>query len=145
MTTGDKTPWRWQALDAIVYVVAVTVIVVVASIAISFALGGDWLGVKYILFIVGFVLFGIGTLKLRPTAAWRKGDGNREKALLQTGRDSDHESESWLQARIQRVPPLDRYGLRPNERLSDGAKLFLASVLILLLSFVLESVFGIAR
>lgn len=134
MTTGVLGR---QLLDAFVYAVVVTATAVVGSIAISFALGGNWLGVKFILFIVGIGLFGIGTLKLRPAAAWSDSD----KSQTQT----NSSEETWLQARIQRVPPLDRYGLRPDERLSDGVKLFLVSVLILLVSFSLETVFGITR
>lgn len=130
MTTGVLGR---QVLDAFVYAVAVTAIAVIGSIAISFALGGNWLGVKYILFIVGIGLFGVGTLKLRPSAAW----SDRE--------ESHNSEETWLQARLQRVPPLDRYGIRPNDRLSNGVKLFLGSVLTLLVSFSLEVVFGIAR
>lgn len=132
MTTGVLGR---QALDAFVYAVVVTAIAVVGSIAISFTLGGNWLGVKYILFLVGIGLFGIGTIKLRPSAAWS--DSNKDR--------SHNSEETWLQARIQHVPPLDRYGLRPDERLSDGVKLFLVSVLILLVSFSLEIVFGITR
>lgn len=129
-----------QALDAIAYAVAVTAIVVVGSIAISFTLGGDWIGVKYVLFIVGIGMFGISTFKLRPTAAWRdsSGDGNTGSEHLQTS-----EGESRVQAAVQRVPPLNRYELHPNERLSGGAKLFLASIFVLAVSFLMESVFGV--
>lgn len=134
MITGDRTRGR-QALDALVYAVAITAIAVIGSIAISFAFGGKWLGVKYILFLVGIGLFGIGTLKLRPSAAWSENEESQTR----------NDEETWLQARIQHIPPLDRYGLRPNDRLSNGAKLFLASVLILLASFSLEIVFGVTR
>lgn len=134
-----------QALEAIIYAVAVTVIVVIVSIVISFALSGGWVGVKLILFVVGFGLFGIATFKLRPTASWRENDengsGNKNSELLQM--DSDNESR--LQRAIYRVPPLDRYGLHPNERLSGGVKLFLASILVLVVSYLMEAVFDVTR
>lgn len=145
----ERSIWGRKALDAIIYAVAVTAIVVVVSIAISFALSGGWTGVKLILFIVGFGLFGIATFKLYPTAAWRESDrngsgsesGNKNSELVQTDRDN----ESRLQQAIHRVPPLDQYRLHPDERLSIGVKLFLASVLILLVSFLMESVFGVIQ
>jgi hypothetical protein len=130
-----------QALDAIVYAIVVTAIVGITSIAVSFVLGWGLVGVKFILFVVGFVLFGIGTLKLRPTSPWQEGDENESSEVSHAGSDND----SPLQRAIHRVLPLDQHELRPNNRLSDGAKLFLASVFMLVVSFLMESVFDIAR
>ncbi|MFC6960554.1 DUF7555 family protein [Halocatena marina] len=135
MTTGEGVLWRRQALDAIVYAIVVTVIVVIGSIVVSFTLGGGWIGVKYILFIVGIGLFGVGTFKLRPTAPWR------DSELVST--DSDR--ASWIQMRIEQIPPLDQYGLQPNDRISDGVKILFASILILIVSFALEVFFSVAR
>lgn len=122
-----------QALDAVVYAVAVTTIVVVGAAAVSFVFGGSWLGVKFILFFVGIGLFGIGTFQLRPTPPWR--DEGRLPSIDRGG----------LQPILQRLPPLDRYGLPADDRLPIGAKLLLASVLVLAVSFALETVFGITR
>lgn len=122
-----------QALDALVYAVAVTAIVVVGAAAVSFVLGGNWLGVKFILFFVGIGLFGIGTFQLRPTPPWR--DEKRLPSL----------DSGALQPTLQRLPPLDRYGLPADDRLPIGAKLLLASVLVLAFSFALETVFGVTR
>lgn len=122
-----------QVLDLFVYAVAVTTIVVVGAIVISFGLGGNWLGVKYILFFVGICLFGIGTLKLQPTPPWR--DESRLPSL----------NQPVLQPFLQRLPPLDTYGVAADKRLPVGAKLLLVSVFILGLSFALETVFGVAR
>jgi hypothetical protein len=128
-----------QALDAIVYAVVVTAIVGIVSIAISFVLGWGLVGVKFILFVVGFGLFGIATFKLRPTSPRRKDAGNESSEL------SHSDNDSPLQRAIHRVLPLDLSELHPNDRLSDGTKLFLASVLMLVVSFLLESVFSVAR
>jgi hypothetical protein len=130
-----------QALDAIVYAVVVTAIVGIGSTAISFVLGWGLVGVKFILFVIGFVLFGAATFKLRPTAPWREENGSESSGVSYAGSDND----SPLQRAIYRVLPLDQYELHPKDRLSDGAKLFLASVLMLVISFLMESVFDVAR
>ncbi|RRJ29147.1 DUF7555 family protein [Halocatena pleomorpha] len=122
-----------QAVDAFVYAVAVTTIALVSAVIVSFALGGGWVGVKFILFLIGIGLFGVGTFALRPTPPWR------DHSRLPTP------DRSVLQSRLQRLPPLDAYGLTADERFPTGAKLLLSSVFILALSFVLETVFGVAR
>lgn len=122
-----------QALDAFVYAVALTTTVVLGAAAVSFALGGGWLGVKFILFFVGIGLFGIGTFELRPTPPWR--DERRLPSL----------DEGTLQPILQGLPPLDRYGLPADKQLPIGAKLLLASVFVLGFSFVLEVLFGVTR
>ena len=128
-----------QALDAIVYAVVVTAIVSIISIVVSFVLGWGLVGVKFTLFVVGFGLFGVSTFKLRPTAPWKEENGNESSEI------SYSDDDSPLQRVIHRVLPLDQYELHPKDRLSDGAKLFLASVLMLVVSFLMESVLGIAR
>lgn len=122
-----------QALDALVYASVLTMIVVVGAVAVSFVLGGSWVGVKFILFLVGIGLFGIGTFELRPTPPWRD-----EKRLPSPDR-------AVLQPAIERFPPLDRYGLRSGKQVPVGVKLLLASALILGVSFVLETAFGVTR
>ncbi|UPM43618.1 DUF7555 family protein [Halocatena salina] len=122
-----------QMVDAFVYAVAVTVIAFVGAAISSFVFGWGWVGVKFVLFVLGIGLFGIGTFALRPTPPWR--DDSR----------LPEPDKPVLQARLQRLPPLDSYGLTADERFPTGAKLLLASVFILALSFVLETVFGVAR
>jgi hypothetical protein len=122
-----------QALDALVYAVAFVAVLVALAAIVSVPLGAGWVGVKYVLFFVGFFLFGLSTLRLRPTPPWKDGD----EAI-------DERDESRFQAAVQRLPPLTRYGLAPDERLPPPAKLFVASVLVLLTSFVMETGFGVA-
>jgi hypothetical protein len=121
-----------QALDVLMYAVVWVATLVAVSAVVSFPLGGGWVGVKYVLFFVGFFLFGLSALRLRPTPPWkddRETSGERE--------------ETRFQAFVQRLPPLGRYGLAPDERLSAATKLFIASVLSLVFSYLLETVFGI--
>lgn len=121
-------------LDALVYAIGVAIVLVIASTLASFAVGGGWGGVKYLLFFVGFLLFGVTAFGLRPAGAWTESDG----------RSSANREETRLQALVQATPPLRRYDLAPAERLSVAAKLFVASVLVLGVSFAMERVFGVA-
>ena len=56
-----------RVLEFCQWVFAASASVVVASLALGFVLGGDLLTGKYVLFVVGFLLFGVGTLMLQPT------------------------------------------------------------------------------
>lgn len=56
-----------RVLEFCQWVIAASAAVVVASIALGFVVGGDLLTGKYVLFVVGFLLFGVGTLMLQPT------------------------------------------------------------------------------
>lgn len=127
----ERDRYLRQALDALVYSIVVVVAVVVGSGIVSFPLGFGWVGVKYVLFFLGFFTFGISAFFLRPTPPWKDSDesgGRRE--------------ESRFQAFVQRLPP-DQYELPPDDRLPTAAKLFIASVLMLVVSFVMETSFGV--
>ena len=130
---GRTTQRARQALDALVYAVALVAVLVTIAGAVSFPVGGGWVGVKFVLFFVGFFLFGLSAFQLRPKALWKRDD----EAM------TDQREETRFQAFVQRLPPLGRYGLAPNERLSSPVKLFIASILMLLLSYVLETSFGV--
>ncbi|PSP74048.1 hypothetical protein BRC86_07290 [Halobacteriales archaeon QS_3_64_16] len=123
-----------QVLDALVYSLAVTGLLTLAASVLSVGFGGGLVGVKYLLFLVGFALFAIGAIGMRPTPAWKNGDP--------TGIVGPDE-ETRFQGTLHRLPPLRRYDLAPAERLSAGAKLFITSLLVLGTSFFLETVFGV--
>lgn len=123
-----------QALDALIYGGAVVAVLICGSAVVSFPVGGGWVGVKYVLFFIGFLLFGTSAFQLRPKPPWKRENGDDE---------STKREETHFQALVQRVPPLGRYGLAPDERLSPEAKLFVASVLVLVVSYVMETSFGV--
>lgn len=131
--TGRTAQRARQALDALVYAIAWVAVLVAVSAVVSFPVGGGWVGVKFVLFFVGFFLFGLSAFRLRPTPPWKDDNGGT----------SGEREETRFQAFVQRLPPLGRYGLAPDERLSTAAKLFVASVLALLVSFVMETGFGV--
>lgn len=147
MNDLDRSPRRFrQVLDALVYAIAVTGVVFVIGSVLSFSLGGGFVGVKFFLFLVGFLLFGYGALQLRPARPWdvQKSDGDIEIVRNDgMGEVIGSREETRFQSAVQRIPPLPQYSIPPEERLSPGAKLFIASLVVLLTSFLMEVVFSV--
>jgi hypothetical protein len=124
-----------KTLDAATYAVAVAAIAFLAGSVASFALGGGWVGVKFVLFFVGFGLFGYATFRLRPKKPHEQ-EGDRTAV--------DKDDETRFEAVLGRLPPLMWVHVTPSDRFSPAAKLLLGSVLVLATSFLMESVFGVA-
>jgi len=131
-----------QVLDAAVYAVAVTATVLVPGIPLRF-LGGTAADVVLLTFVAGIVTLGYATYCLLPGKPW--GVEHTESGMEVTRRDRTRtvgaRRETRFQAAVQRLPPLGRYGLPPDERLSPAAKLFVAGVVILLVSVGVEALF----
>jgi hypothetical protein len=124
-----------QLLDLAAYTLAVLAVLFVALGAVSVALGSGLVGVKRGLFVVGFLLLAYSTLKLRPV----RPDKDPSEARIPA--DAGHETP--FQSRVQRLLPAE-YRLEHDDRLADGTKLFVASLVVLVVSFVMETVFGVA-
>ena len=124
-----------QLLDLVAYVLGVLVALFVVLGVVSAFLGMGLIGVKYGLFLVGTLMLGLGSLKLRPVRM----DKDPREALL----PANSGEETPLQAAVQRALPA-QYRLAYGDRLSDGTKLFVASLVVLAVSFAMEAVFGIA-
>lgn len=130
--------WVGRVLDAVTYATAVTAAVVAVAAAVSFPLGFDWVGVKYVLFVVGWVAFGYATFTLRPTPPWKR-DEMTEPSEPSIG----EREESRFQRLAQELPPARFRQLPVDDRLPVGVNMFLASIAILGTSFVMEVVFGV--
>ncbi|WP_195156041.1 DUF7555 family protein [Halococcus agarilyticus] len=126
-----------KLLDLVLYGLAMAAVFVVLTAVVSFALGSGWGGSKYLLFVVGFLLFGLGSFGLRPQGAW-KDDDDDDRLLA-----SSDDEESRFGALVQSIPPLRWYELDPEDRLSLAAKLFVGSLFVLGASFVMETAFGV--
>src|SRR6056297_3107185 len=138
-----------KAVDAVVYALAVAAVVFLLGAVLGVLLGGGLVTAKYVMFVVGILLFGYATFQLRPDPPWsteRTGDG---ETVIVKNDDSDDpvvnsRTETRFQAAVQRIPPLSWYSLPPSDRVSIAAKLFLASLVTLAWSYAMEAVFGIA-
>ena len=125
--TAVSTPRK--LLDALAYAVALSALVFLAATAVSFALGGGWGGVKYLLFVLGFLALGAGAFFLRPTPPWRD-----ESLAKRTG-------QTPFERAVRRL--LGERALAPDQQYPPAARVLLAGVLLLAVSFVMETVFGI--
>ena len=125
--TEVSTPRK--LLDALAYAVALSVAVFLAVTAVSFALGGGWGGVKYLLFLLGFLAFGAGAFFLRPTPPWRD-----EPLVQRSGRTP-------FERLVRRL--LGDRALAPDQQYPPAARVLIAGVLLLAVSFVMETVFGV--
>lgn len=123
-----------KSLDALVYAVAVTVAATLACSVVVLATDSGLVGLKVALFLVGFLLFAYGTIRLWLALS----PADADDTMRPIPRDRTP-FESGL-ARV--APPLD--DLVPMEhRFSPHLKLFIASLLVLGLSLALEVVFGV--
>ncbi|MFC6993023.1 hypothetical protein ACFQH3_15625 [Haladaptatus sp. GCM10025707] len=75
---GDPSLRRQQTLDALVYIFAVTFVLFAVSYVLGFVLGSGWPGVKNMLFVLGFLAFGVAAFQLRPTAPWKDQNPSRD-------------------------------------------------------------------
>lgn len=115
-------------VELVFWVIVVTGVIVAVALGLGFAAGEGLLGAKYVLFVVGFLLFGLGSLGIQPTSP------NEEKRRLSL--DSDEENR--LEAAIQEVPPLRDERLPFDRRIDRGVKIFVTSLVVLAVSAILE-------
>lgn len=152
MSATSGSPNRLhQLVDAVVYALSVTAVASLAALVLAVVLGNDVSAgfVKYTMFI-GLIVLGVGTFKLRPSAAWKKERSSEVEGDVEIARtDTDRRGESIgqdertpFETAVQRVPPLRWYSLPPDQRLSTGAKLFLAGLLVWAASLLTDVVFN---
>jgi len=122
------------ALDTAAYVVSVVVVMTVVSTLLAIAAGGDFVLVKMLLFLFGWLVIGYATARMWPSSP--EDVGPRTTVGRSSGR---------FQRLVDRISPLRwlRTDLHPSERLTPPTKLFVSGVGILVASFLME-VGGIA-
>lgn len=131
---GARATLPRKLLDAVQYAVAVTVAAAAVSAVPSVLLGAGLVGVKYGLFVLGFLAFGYASFLLQPVKPWK--DGSRWRR--------NRDEPTPFQRAVRRLPPAAWFPVDPEDRFGRGAKLFLASLTMLATSYVMEAVFGVA-
>ncbi|MDZ7746444.1 MAG: hypothetical protein U5K28_07990 [Halobacteriales archaeon] len=127
---------RWLRLvELAVWVTAVTAAIVAVAAVPSFLLGIGLLTLKFVLFVVGVLLFGLASVAIQPKRPRR----DRELVTMETA------DEYGFEARLQQLPPLASRRLPFDDRIDRDTKLFVVSLLVLGVSALLEYGFGIAR
>ncbi|MCD2203029.1 DUF7555 family protein [Halobacterium sp. KA-6] len=123
-----------RLIEFVYWVLAASVVVLVVAGVLGFAAGNSLVTVKYLLFVVGFLLFGIGAIGIRPAPA----APHKEKRFSPEGK-SPSGFETW----IQQLPPLNDHPLRFADRISRSWKLLVTSLIVLGVSLFLELGLGV--
>lgn len=127
------TKCRLRVIEFVLWVGAVTAITVSLSLILGFVIGRGLLTAKYTMFVLGFILTGLGSLGLQPQRP------HKETKLLTLDT-----SESRLEARIQNLPPLQDETLRFQRRVGRAPKLFVSGLVVLGVSLLFEFGLGVA-
>lgn len=126
------------AVDAVAYAIVFAVIVVALVTPIGFVYSG-WTGVKIALFLIGMAFFGYGSLRLWLGASQGHsgGQSSPDAPTVSPGQNSR------LQAVLDGLPGYPAAEMPDAARLSPATKLFVGSLLVLGVSYVMEAAFGI--
>lgn len=157
-------------IEFALWVLAATVGIVAASLALGLLVGGDLLTGKYVLFVVGFLVFGLGSFLIqpsrpRPDRAPEASRSHTPDSLSHDTTESDGESaadggrgrppdggsirdvfgpsdthQHRYEAKLQTIGPLADYDLPYGQRISRRYKVFATGLLVLAFSFVMELV-----
>lgn len=136
----DRGRYREYALilfDVVSYAIALTVVFAFLAMTVGISTGGGFVRGKHLLFVFAWVVMAYATFKLWP---------RKSRAIGETRNQSRTGEEiGWFHKRVQLVPP-NRWIPEPHpaRRVSIGAKLFMASLLMFGISFLLEVGFDIS-
>lgn len=131
-------------VDATVYVALVAAIVTSLAFVVGIATGGGFLRMKALLFVAGFGLMAYSTVRLWPSSPEDLERNTMSGVSPAGGSIPAKPNETRFQRFVRRLPPL-RW-LRPpppDHRVSPAGKLFWSSVVVLLVSYLMETVFGV--
>lgn len=128
-----------RAVEFVFWVVAATVVVVAVVGPVTFAAAG-LTGVKYGLFVVGFLMFGVGSFAIQPEPP---DTSLRKRRRLSEFVSLDGTDPNRLELTIARVPPLRGRVLPFERRVGRGPKVFVTSLVVLGVSLVMEFYLGV--
>lgn len=133
--TSRPRAYALIALDTLAYAAVVAAGTLVLSVVVGVVTGGGLVRAKLLLFLAGWVLLALATVRLwprSPTEAATSG-GVRRSVTAETTR---------IETVADVLPPV-RWLEPPPRKFSPPIKLFVGSVLVLLVSFLLEVVFAV--
>ncbi|MFC6764000.1 DUF7555 family protein [Natrinema soli] len=127
--------------DALAYGLTMAVLTGIGALTLGIATGGGLVRAKVLLFAIGWVLLAYAVVRLWPTTPDDVGtppDGQYGESLPET-----HDLTRF-QAFVRTLPPVRWVRAPPPEkRVTVPGKLLFGGLLILLLSFLMEAVFGV--
>jgi hypothetical protein len=115
------------------WVVAATTLIVAGAAVPAFLLGEGLPTLKLLLFVIGTLLFGVGSFGIQPERPKRDGQ------IV----DLEGEEPNRFEVKIQELPPLRGERLPFSDRVDRNVKLFTTAVAVLAVSAALELVFGV--
>lgn len=132
------------AAHAVTYAAAVAVLVVVGAAVLGIATGGGFARVKVLLFLSGLAMMAYATARLWPRSPSDL-ESNDFDGVTVDGRSIPKVPDRTRFQRFVRSLPPSRWlpPAPPTKRVTPAGKLFLASVLVLLASYLLEARFGV--
>jgi hypothetical protein len=131
-------------VDAVGYVAVTVAVVCLLAFVFGIGTGGGFVRMKALLFVAGFVLMAYSTVRLWPSSPEDLEPNTMTGVSPAGGSIPAAPNETRFQAFVRWLPPL-RW-IRPpppDRRLSPAGKLFWSSVAILLVSYLMETVFGV--
>lgn len=131
-------------VDTAVYAAVVVVVTAAVAFVLGVATGGGFVRMKALLFLAGFGLMAYSTVRLWPGSPEDLERNTMSGVSPPGGSIPAAPNQTRFQAFVNRLPPL-RW-LRPpppDWRLTPAGKLFWGSVGVLLLSYLMETVFGV--
>lgn len=142
---GRAVSNRLRFVEFVYWVGVLTAIVTVIGSILSLLVGGGLVGLKYYLFLVGFLLFGLGSFGIQPKSPRLGTKGRYRQPVAKLFSFSiDGDNELWFEELIQDLPPLRDRPIALEERVSRNTKVFVTSLVVLTLSFTLEAGLGVA-
>ena len=141
---------RWLRLaEFAVWTAGATAAVVATAAVPSFLFGSGLLTLKYVLFVVGVLLFGLGSFAIQPESPAQLRSEQSPSDRGATTRiprprqfSTEGTDEFGVEARLAELPPM-RGRLPFDDRVGRDAKLFVTSLLVLAVSAALEFVVGV--
>lgn len=128
-------------IDALAYAIVVTAVATAAALLVGVATGGGAVRAKILLFVAGWVLLSYATFRLWPTSiedVESSADGQLGESIPSA------QDETRFQSFVRTLPPARWIQPpTPKDRVSPPGKLLFGSVLMLLLSFLMETVLGV--
>lgn len=145
LSTGERVRSSLLlAVETVYWITVVTAGVVAIGSVPAVATGGGLLTLKYSLFAIGFLLFGIGSFSIQPKSP-RLGDKSkfRQPVTRIFSMSLDGDRPFRFEKLIQRLPPLRDHTIALENRVSRNIKVFLTSLMVLGVSWFIEAVLGV--
>lgn len=122
-------------IDALTYAGVVTLSTFFVAMTIGIVTGGGYARGNIVLFVAAWVILAYATVQLWPSSPE---DVDTDPV------DGSVRSTTRVQSIARELPPARWVALpAPRDRMTAAGKLLVSSVLILALSFVIETVFGV--